>query len=132
MLRDWHAPVACNRCRREVYRRRAVAPTCGRRLRAAGCDAVHTLDLPDANHTSDPHIIDLAERDERAVITKDADFVDSHTLHSRPTKLLLISTGNISNAELEKLMLPLITSIVREFEVNSFVELGRTGIVVRE
>ena len=55
-------------------------------LRAAGCDAVHTLDLPDANHTSDARIIDLAERDQRAVVTKDADFVDSHTLHGRPAE----------------------------------------------
>jgi predicted nuclease of predicted toxin-antitoxin system len=101
-------------------------------LRAAGCDALHTLDLPDANHTSDAQIINFAERDQRAVVTKDADFVDSHTLHGRPAKLLLISTGNISNAELEKLIVPLIASTVREFEVNSFVELGRTGIIVRE
>ena len=53
-------------------------------------------------------------------------------LHGRPAKLPLVSTGNISNNELEKLMVPLIPSIVREFQVNSFVELGRTGIVVRE
>ena len=70
-------------------------------LHAAGCDAVHTLDLPDANHTTDTQIIDVALREQRAVITKDADFVDSHTLRQRPAKLLLISTGNISNAELE-------------------------------
>lgn len=100
-------------------------------LRAGGCDAVHTLDLPDANRTSDTQILNFAERDQRAVVTKDADFVDSHTLHGRPAKLLLISTGNISNAELEKLMVPLIASIVAEFQVNSFVELGLTGIVVR-
>lgn len=73
-------------------------------LRAAGCDAVHTLDLPDGNRTSDVGIIDLAARDERVLITKDADFVDSHTLHGRPAKLLLVSTGNISNGELEKLI----------------------------
>ncbi len=101
-------------------------------LRAAGCDALHTLDLPNANHTSDAQISTFADQDERVVITKDADFVDSHTLHRRPAKLLLISTGNISNAELEKLIVPLIATIVREFEVNSFIELGRTGIIVRE
>lgn len=88
--------------------------------------------MPDANRTRDTQIIDLAARDQRVVITKDADFVDSHTLHGRPAKLLLVSTGNISNAELEALMVPLVWSIVREFEVNSFLELGRTGIVVRE
>ena len=101
-------------------------------LRAGGCDAVHTLDLPDGNRTSDTRIIDAAEHDQRVVVTKDADFVDSHVLHDRPAKLLLISTGNISNAELERLLVPLIPSIVREFQINSFVELGRAGIVVRD
>jgi predicted nuclease of predicted toxin-antitoxin system len=101
-------------------------------LRAGGCDAVHTLDLPAGNRTTDVQIIELAQRDQRVVITKDADFVDSHTLHGRPAKMLLVSTGNISNAELEKLLVPLIPSILRELEANSFVELGRSGIMVRE
>lgn len=49
-------------------------------LFAAGCDAVHTLDLPDGNRTTDERINDIADREERIVVTKDADFVDSHTL----------------------------------------------------
>lgn len=57
-------------------------------LRGAGSDVVHTLDLPDGNGSSDAQIIELAERDGRVVVTKDADFVDSHTLHGRPAKLL--------------------------------------------
>ena len=100
-------------------------------LTAAGCDAVHTLDLPDGNRTTDEQIIDAADREQRAVVTKDADFVDSHILHARPARLLLISTGNISNRELEALMVPLIPAIVQEFQVHSFLELGRAGIVVR-
>ena len=100
-------------------------------LTAAGCDAVHTLDLPDGNRTSDEQINDLAAREQRVVVTKDADFVDSHLLASRPGKLLLISTGNISNRELETLMVPLLPDIVREFQANSFLELGRAGLVVR-
>jgi len=100
-------------------------------LAAAGCNAMHTLDLPDANRTTDEQINDLAEREQRVVITKDADFVDSHLLRGRPPKLLLISTGNISNRDLEALMAPLIPNIVGEFESHSFLELGRAGIVVR-
>ena len=66
-------------------------------LASAGCDAVHTLDLPDGNRTTDQQVIDLADREDRVVVTKDADFVDSHLLQSRPAKLLLNSTGNIGN-----------------------------------
>ncbi|MHB1557256.1 MAG: DUF5615 family PIN-like protein [Isosphaeraceae bacterium] len=98
---------------------------------AAGFDAIHTLDLPDGNRTTDNGVIDAAERDGRVVITKDADFVDSHVLHSRPAKLLLISTGNISNKDLEALMIPLIPALAREFQIYSFLELGRGGLFVR-
>ena len=93
-------------------------------LTAAGCDAVHTLDLPDANRTTDEQVNDVADREQRVVVTKDADFVDSHVLRGRPAKLLLISTGNISNRDLEALMVPLIPDIVREFEAHSFLELA--------
>jgi predicted nuclease of predicted toxin-antitoxin system len=100
-------------------------------LTAAGCDAVHTLDLPDGNRTTDQQIIELADREQRAVVTKDADFVDSHILYGRPAKLLLVSTGNISNRDLEALMVSLLPDILREFQAHSFLELGRTGLVVR-
>jgi predicted nuclease of predicted toxin-antitoxin system len=98
---------------------------------AAGCDAVHTLNLPDGNRTTDEHINDLADRENRVVVSKDADFVDTHLLRGRPAKLLLVSTGNISNRDLETLMVPLIPDIVREFGTHSFLELGPAGIIVR-
>jgi predicted nuclease of predicted toxin-antitoxin system len=100
-------------------------------LTAAGNDAVHTLDLPDANRTTDDQVNDAADREQRAVVTKDSDFVDTHILRARPAKLLLISTGNISNNALEALMVPLIPDIVREFASHSFLELGPSGLVVR-
>ena len=100
-------------------------------LAAAGCDAVHTLDLPDGNRTTNEQVNDVADREQRAVVTKDADFVDSHVLRSRPARLLLISTGNISNRDLEALMVPLIPDIVREFGSHSFLELGQAGLVIR-
>ena len=100
-------------------------------LAAAGCDAMHTLDLPDGNRTTDEQINDVADREQRVVVTKDADFVDSHVLRGRPAKLLLISTGTISNRDLEALVVPLIPDIVRELQTHSFIELGPTGLVIR-
>ena len=50
------------------------------RLQALGHDAIHTLDLPLGNQTPDHVINDLSVRDERVVVTKDADFVDSFIL----------------------------------------------------
>src|SRR5438477_3876521 len=89
-------------------------------LAAAGGNAIHTLDLPDANRTTDEQINDVADRDRRVVVTKDADFVDSHLLRGRPARLLLISTGNISNRALEALLVPVILDIIREFGSHSF------------
>ena len=57
--------------------------------------------------------------------------MDSHILHGRPAKLLLISTGNISNQDLEALLVPLIPDIIREFGSHSFLELGHSGIAAR-
>ena len=54
------------------------------RLREAGHDAVHTLDLAGGNRTSDATILETAEREQRIVVTKDADFVNSFFLTHRP------------------------------------------------
>src|SRR3954453_20510253 len=94
-------------------------------LTAVGCDARHTLDLPDGNRTTDEQVVELADREQRVVVTKDADFVNTHLLSGRPAKLLLVSTGNISNRELEPLVVPLIPDLVRELQANVFLELGR-------
>jgi predicted nuclease of predicted toxin-antitoxin system len=99
------------------------------RLCELGLDAIHTLDLPSANRTSDAEICFIAESESRIVVTKDADFVHSFLLHGRPPKLLLISTGNISNVELESLLLPSMPTIVRAFGEASFLELNRTRLI---
>jgi len=51
-----------------------------RRLPARGHDALHTLDLARGNRTPDLAIIELACRNDRIVVTKDADFVNSHSV----------------------------------------------------
>ncbi len=73
-------------------------------------------DLPDGNRTTDSQIIAMRGTDQRVVVTKDADFVNEHVLHAKPTQLLLVSTGNISNRELEALVVPMIPDIMREFQ----------------
>ena len=70
-------------------------------LQASGYDTLHTRDLPQQNATSDSAINDISIEQGRVVITKDADFVDSFMTIQKPSKLLLVSTGNIRNSELE-------------------------------
>lgn len=59
-----------------------------RLLQQLGHDALHTLDLPDQNRSSDETLIQIAEAEECIVITKDSDFVDSFLLVRRPPQLL--------------------------------------------
>jgi predicted nuclease of predicted toxin-antitoxin system len=100
-------------------------------LASIGHDAVHTLDLPGGNRTTDQEINDRSEREQRAVITKDTDFVDSFLLTSRPYQLLLVSTGNIRNADLEALFVAQLPAIAIDFATCRFIEMTRAGYLVR-
>jgi predicted nuclease of predicted toxin-antitoxin system len=101
-----------------------------RRLQEAGHDALHTLDLPAGNRTIDSEINALSLRERRVVITKDADFVNSYLLLGQPYKLLVISTGNITNTELEALFVPNIPAIVAALQTTSYIELTRTTLII--
>ena len=57
-------------------------------LQDEGHDAVHTRDLPQGNRTSDADINDRSVREQRVVVTKDEDFVDTFHLKREPCKLL--------------------------------------------
>jgi predicted nuclease of predicted toxin-antitoxin system len=69
-------------------------------LISQGFDAIHTMDLPEANKTEDLSIVDISERENRIVISKDSDFLKLYILKGKPKKLLMITTGNIINKEL--------------------------------
>lgn len=98
-------------------------------LQQAGYDAVHTLDLPLGNRTSDTDINQLSINEQRVVVTKDSDFVDSFVLQQKPWKLLLVSTGNIRNAELINLFLANLEKIAKGFEVFNFIEINQTDVI---
>ncbi len=99
-------------------------------MQAAGHDTLHTLDLPAGNRTSDDEINNISIQEQCVVVTKDSDFVQSFLLFDKPWKLLLISTGNISNAALEKLLIPALDQIVEAFAKSRFVEVTRDTVIV--
>ncbi len=92
-------------------------------LQDQGHDAIHTLILPQGNRTSDSEVTAFADAAGRVVITKDADFAASHVVSGQPTRLLLVSTGNLTNAELEKLFQSSLPEIERALESGDFIEL---------
>lgn len=100
------------------------------RLSDAGHDAIHTLDLPNGNRTTDVEINNISLRESRVVITKGADFVNSFLLAHEPYKLLLISTGNIKNTALETLLASQISAIAIAFASHDYLELTQSALVI--
>ncbi len=98
-------------------------------LKWRGHDALHTLDLPLGNRTGDNEINRISVEEQRVVISKDADFVNSFLLFGKPFKLLLISVGNIPNRALLELFdknLPMLVAALASYE---FVELTSSQLI---
>jgi predicted nuclease of predicted toxin-antitoxin system len=81
-------------------------------LEKSGYDVVHTKNLPLQNATPDSEINKLSIIEQRIVITKDKDFLDSFLIKKEPYKLLLITTGNISNKQIEQIFIQNISQMV--------------------
>lgn len=100
-------------------------------LKAAGHEALHTLDLPSENKTSDNTITKWADADGAVIVTKDSDFVSSFLLKHEPAKLLLIATGNITNRDLDALLAAHLPAIIAGLTSHDFVELTPTALFLR-
>ena len=92
-------------------------------------DSIHTSQLPNANSTSDKEIIELSLKESRIVISKDSDFYNRYLRKSEPYKLILISTGNISNKNLLDLINKNLKKISEEIELNFVLEITATSII---
>jgi predicted nuclease of predicted toxin-antitoxin system len=109
-----------------------LPPRLAARLRSAGYQAIHTRDLTLGNRTPDSTINELSLKEQLIVITKDADFVNSFVLKQTPYKLLLISTGNMSNTALEALLLGRLKELVVTLTEYSFVELECNNVIIHD
>lgn len=99
-------------------------------FRERGYQAIHTLDLPHANITKDSEILQYADMGEYTIVTKDSDFITTFWLNNQPKKLFLISTGNISNKELEALLVANLNQIITDLSNYRFIELSNTHVIV--
>lgn len=99
-------------------------------LSSAGHDALHTTELPDGNRTTDERIAELADGQGRVVVTKDRDFRDGHLLTRSPRRLLVVTTGNITNTALLSLFETHLDTIVAALRETEFVELGPDSLIV--
>jgi predicted nuclease of predicted toxin-antitoxin system len=101
-----------------------------RLLTTANNDSIHTLDLPRRNRTPDDELLEICAREDRILVSKDLEFAHSFLLKRQPARLLLISTGNIENDELEDLFSTHLSEITEAFDSSAFVELDRLGMIV--
>lgn len=69
-------------------------------LKTRGIEAIHVNDLPDKWFSKDDFISSFADAGGFVVISKDADFKNSHFVEGTPARLIRISLGNISNQTL--------------------------------
>jgi predicted nuclease of predicted toxin-antitoxin system len=95
-----------------------------------GFDALHTLDLPAGNRTKDRELIRICGDEDRILVSKDNDFVESFLLYRRPERLLLLSCGNLSNPDLELLFRANLLRIIQEFESHRFIEINRDDLII--
>lgn len=101
-------------------------------LKRKGFDVVHTDNLPNKEKTTDNEIRILAKEENRIIITKDNDFFDSYILYKSPSRLLLISTGNIINKDLFILFDKYFELIVKYFETYNFLEITNDELYAHE
>lgn len=99
-------------------------------FRGRGWQVVHILDLPDGNVTTDLAVLQYADEQNCIVVTRDSDFAASFWLKNRPDRLLLFSTGNIGDRELETLLIANFDQIISDLTNNRFIELTREHVIV--
>ena len=99
-------------------------------LSESGYDAIHTLYLPAQNATQDNQIIALSMSQQRVVVTKDRDFYNAYVLQNVPYKILMITTGNITNNALILLLEQNFEQIIALLNDNNVVEMNNYSIIV--
>ena len=99
-------------------------------LQSKGLDSLHTLDLPEKNKTTDKEVTRIALSESRIVITKDNDFLSSYIVKKQPEKLIIVSTGNITNAELLQLFDLNLNKMIKLLEHHEVIEINQKFLIV--
>ena len=99
-------------------------------FREKGFDCIHTMELPDKNATKDSEIRRIAEVENRIVISKDRDFLESHLLTNKPEKLIFVNTGNIKNSHLRRIVDVNFHQIINLIRANILIEISEDEIIV--
>ena len=102
------------------------------RLRQLGFDVIHTNNLPNKEKTSDKEIRQVSIEQNRVVISKDSDFLDSHLIQGIPSRLILITTGNIANRDLLNIIEKNFETMIKLLETYDLIEINNDEIIGHE
>lgn len=101
-------------------------------LNEKGLNSIHTLEFPEKNKTKDSRIAKIANKEDRIVISKDVDFLESFLIKKEPRRLIIIRTGNIPNKHLIKIFEENLGTILQMISRSNLLEIGRTEIAEHE
>lgn len=110
-----------------------LSPKVARLLKEAGHDAIHVADIGLLT-APDPEIMRAAGREERVLLTADADFGALLALGSldSPSVLLLRSADHLPPTEQAELVAANLPSITEDLEKGAIASLTRDRLRVRE
>lgn len=97
-----------------------------------GHDAQHIKEYPDGPTMPDHTVAEIADREGRAVVTKDKDFRVSHLLENRPARLVHVTCGNIATRDLLHLVERHREDIALAAKRFDYFEITRLGVVVHD
>jgi predicted nuclease of predicted toxin-antitoxin system len=96
-----------------------------------GCTSVHVNQILQKWNTSDKEICRYADEHNFIVVTKDDDFKSSHFINKIPKKVIRVTLGNISNAELILIFNKYLPFILPISQQNSlYVEVDKEQLIV--
>lgn len=101
-------------------------------LKSKGVDTEHVNLILNKWNTKDSDISNYADLNDFTVLTKDADFKNSHFIQSTPKKLIKINLGNISTSALISILDEILIQLIDLFDNNSkcYVEINPNDINV--
>jgi len=98
-----------------------------------GVECIHINDILDGWHTKDKDLSKYADSHGFVVMTKDADFKDSHFIKNSPKKLLKVSLGNIPTAKLLEILEKNLMLLQSKFDQEKcYIEINKDSVTILE
>jgi predicted nuclease of predicted toxin-antitoxin system len=94
-------------------------------FQSKGHDTIHVSALMTNAHVSDNDICERSMAEERVVITKDVDFLNTYLVKKQPYKLVYVTTGNLRNRPLLDLFRSSLEQLLSELENAQVIELNQ-------